>query len=161
MSQFSFDSLPAGSVLQTVQTTNNGLSSCTTVIPYDDTIPQQDTDGTEVLAASITPTSVNNKVLVRAIVQGNTALDTACALALFVDSNLNAITTSLFYTFRGCAPIPPIELLHSPNTISQVTYKVKVGTTLGGTFYLNQSFDGTDVFGGTMNSVITLQEIKG
>lgn len=154
---------PAGSVLNTVQSENTTFTTITAAIPDDDTIPQN-TEGTEVLTATITPSSASNKVLVSVVIQGNTQLDNGnngSVAAVFTGSNANAIAASYSQSFRAMNTIQPIVYLHSPNTTSVITYKVRVGAILSGNFYLNGSYLGAARLGGTMRSTLTLQEIKG
>ena len=151
---------PAGSVLNTVQSENTTLTACSTAIPDDNTIPQNN-EGTEVLTATITPSSTSNKILVRVCLQGNGPRDSYIGAAIFTDSNANAIAATFVNSWRGMVPMQPIEYLHSPNTTSAITYKVRAGALGSGTFYLNGDYLGNAKFGGTMRSTLTLQEIKG
>lgn len=153
---------PVGSVLKTVQSENSTFTTLTVGIPDDNTIPQN-TEGTEVLTATITPSSASNKILITACIQGNTGLDIAgyVAVAVFADANADALAVSYAQSFRTMNPSAPIVYLHSPNTTSAITYKVRVGTVPSGNFYLNGDYLGNAKFGGTMRSTLTLQEIKG
>ena len=75
------DAVPAGSVVQVAYGEYTANVNLTTVIPYDDTVPQN-TEGTEILSVSITPRFVNSKVLVsyRGLASGNVAINAAAAL---------------------------------------------------------------------------------
>jgi hypothetical protein len=154
---------PVGSVLQTVQSTNSTLTACSSAIPDDNTIPQN-TEGTEVLTATITPSSASNKILISVFVHGNASLDNGnngCVAALFIGSTASAVASSYSQSFRAMNTLNPIVYLHSPNTTSATTYKVRVGAISSGSFYLNGDYLGNAKLGGTMQSTLTLQEIKG
>lgn len=153
---------PAGSVLQTVQTTKTTLQSCTTAIPADDTIPQN-TEGDEVFTASITPASASNKILVVANLHGSSPGGAAYgAVAVFRDSGASAIATAFNRTAAGGAIQASwtINYLDSPNTTSAVTYRVRAGAS-SGTVHINGNDSGSRVYGGSAQSSITLMEIKG
>jgi hypothetical protein len=151
---------PVGSVLQTVNTRTADRSDLTNPIPLDDTIPQN-TEGTEIMSASITPASTQNKILVRVQIQG-TSTGSALVACLFRDNAANAITAAHNYGGNGLSYGISFEYLDSPSTTSPIIYKVRVGPSGSGTMYLNKFNFGTLVFGaGTVISNITLQEIKG
>lgn len=151
---------PVGAVLQTVNVRTAARSDLTVVIPQDDTVPQN-TEGTEVMSASITPSSAANKILVRVQVQG-TASDSLSVAALFRDNGASAITAAHQFGFNGYAYGISFEYMDAPSTTSETVYRVRVGPSPSGTMYLNKFSSGALVFGaGTVISNITLQEIKG
>lgn len=155
---------PAGSVLQTIQSVTTALQTITGTIPNDDTIPQS-SEGGEVLTATITPSSASNKILIRAVIYGtSTTTDTVSAIALFKDSDTNAIAAGRSFfppgDGFGRSSVPVIEFLHSPSTTSAITYKIRVGSN-SGSFYVNGNTSGSRILGGVQQSSLTLQEIKG
>jgi hypothetical protein len=151
---------PAGSVLQTVQVVKTTLQNCSTAIPYDDTIPQN-TEGDEIFTATITPSSASNKILVSVVACGLTSSSTTggSVAALFKDSGANAIAVGNLvpYFYSGSSVI---KFLDAPATTSAITYKVRAGSNTG-SFYLNGTYLGVQLYGGAQTSSITLQEIKG
>ena len=52
-----------GAVLQFKSAEYTTRTSVTTVIPFDDTVPQND-EGTEIITLAITPTSTSNKLVI-------------------------------------------------------------------------------------------------
>lgn len=122
----------ATSVAQYAYAEYTANTDLTTVIPYDDTIPQV-TEGTEVLTVTITPTSTSNKVIIRGALTG--AVGTAAqalSMAVFVNGGSNAIFASS--TIMGGANYTaciPFEFEHSPGSTSAQTYTVRVGPSSG------------------------------
>jgi hypothetical protein len=151
---------PAGSVLQTVQTTKTSLQVCSTAIPWDDTIPQN-TEGDEIFTASITPSSASNKILVRVTTYGAASAGWY-TIAVFKDSDANAIAAAWGIGQNvDYQSTTTIEYLHSPATTSAITYKVRAGSS-SGSYRLNGAINSAGrLFGGVSFSNITLQEIKG
>lgn len=104
----------------------------TTVIPYDDTIPQV-TEGTQVLSVTITPKSASSKIIIRGALTGavGTAAQALC-MAVFVNGGANAIFASS--TIMGGANYTaciPFEFEHAPGSTSAQTYTVRVGPSSG------------------------------
>lgn len=126
-------------VLQYVYNEYTASVDLTTVIPYDDTIPQV-TEGTQVLSVTITPRSSTNRVIIRGALTGavGTAAN-ALSMAVFVNGGTDAIFASS--TIMGGANYVagiPFEFQHSPGSTSPQTYTVRVGPS-GGTARLNGS----------------------
>ncbi len=153
-------SLPSGSVIQTVAaspyTANTALS---VAIPLDDTIPQNN-EGTQILSASITPTSASNKVMITVVLQAVYANGASCIAALFAGAGADAIATTFRYSAASSyGGDMIIRFLHSPATTSPITYAVRAGAETVYTMYLNGFTTGRRL-GGTCAATLTLQEIK-
>lgn len=148
--------LPAGSVLQVVQTFKSDVFSTTSSSFVDVTG----------LSVSITPTSSSNKilVLVTAAISKGTSGDST--IQLVRDStaigNSTGVTNNGFagasasyqnQTFSGVS-----IYLDSPSSTSSITYKVQGRNDAGATLYVNRRASGAD-WGGA--SSITVMEIKG
>lgn len=136
-------------------TTNAALS---TLIPRDDTIPQN-TEGTEILSASITPKSATNRI--RVTFTGFGAVSTAASMiaALFVDTDAAAIYAMA--SFQAAADYHgPLNFVYeyTPGDTSAHTYKVRVGPSTG-TMRLNGN-SSSRFFGGTSACTLTLEEIS-
>jgi hypothetical protein len=130
----------------------------TAQIPDDDTIPQN-TEGTQILSATITPKANVSKILVKLDSWATlSALGTMVA-ALFRDSGANAIqvasvvvpATNYYQPLTFC-------FLDAPNTTEQVTYNVRVGPTGGLTMRMNGSSTARR-FGGASSATLTLTEV--
>lgn len=149
---------PAGSVLNTVQSVVSTTETITGNIPSDNTIPQQ-TEGTEIMTATITPKSASNKILVRAVVYISSNAGSWNTAAVFAGSGNDAIAAWLGL-YGGYDNQVVIEYLHSPATSSAITYKLRVGSD-SGTSYINAYAGGSARYGGVARTTLTLQEIKG
>ena len=143
--------LPAGSVLQVVQSVYKTYSS-RTVSTYADTG----------LTASITPTSASNKILVLVTMNGcgKASSDTALALKLLrgsteltlIDDSVAGTGTTTF-NFVGTAGI---NYLDSPATTSSTAYKVQFASVSNTVAAYFNNYSGTV---NTVTSTMTLMEI--
>lgn len=133
----------------------------TSVIPFDDTIPQI-TEGTQILSASITPKSVNNRVRVRFEGWGYAANNgDAIVAALFLNGGVNAVATAMsgvnfFAGANACGPIV-LEYEFVPASMAAQTLTLRVGGTVG-TVRMNGNTLGRR-FGGTARATLVVEEI--
>src|SRR4051812_19992946 len=72
----------SGMAVQTVGNVITAVATGTTIIPYDDTIPQI-TEGTEFLTQAITPIATTNKLIIEAHVFATLSIGGDMAIALF------------------------------------------------------------------------------
>jgi hypothetical protein len=146
-----------GSVLQVVNTQSGAVATGTTAIQIDDTIPQN-TEGTEFMTLAITPTNINNKLVVQVVMQLSTNADANIGIALFQDSTANALAAQ---TFRQdvSTGFTILNLIHymTAGTTSSTTFKARGGAG-SGTYTFNGTGGGR-IFGGVMSSSITIMEI--
>ena len=103
-------------------------SSHTTAIPNDNSIPQN-TEGMEIITASITPKATTNRLVIRAffpLVLANGGNINA-AIALFQDSTANAIAVSS--QTIGANEFISMALTHemAAGSISATTFKIRIG----------------------------------
>lgn len=118
-----YANLPAGSVLQTLQTTNSTQSTITSR-----------TLVTTGISASITPKYATSKILVRFLVPiYNNSTNYGAAMAIYRNGsqvwtsggiNANGGYGSLSSFSGGNCGVIPIEYLDSPATTSSVTYTI-------------------------------------
>jgi hypothetical protein len=150
-------SLPAGSVLQVVNVQTGAFSSTATIIPFDNTIPQN-TEGAELFTLSITPTSATSKLLIVANVQMTLSGTGWPAIAIFQDSTASAIAATLGYVATATGGISiPLTYYMTSGTTSSTTFKLRFGPN-SGTAYVN-SQGSSQVFGGVCISSMTISEI--
>jgi len=164
------DKMPSGSVIQTLSMTLTGASSA-----------QGNAYADTGLTLDITPTSTSNKILITGfvnvaenyfrsyiiVVRDSTTLAVGDAASNRPRVYSSSTTTNVWDTF-DISPIP-INLLDSPNTTSQVTYKIQYkdyqGTSNSGSAiaYVNRSHGDRDtsIYDPRTVSVLTVQEIKG
>ena len=158
-SSVTLSQLPVGTVVQRVYATYALNADLTTVIPLDDTIPQN-TEGTEIVTAAITPASVTNRIAVRFKGEGALASGSHLIAALFQDSVANALSTGTNRVPATASNQIPVSLdfEHVPGTVNAITYKIRVGAD-SGTARMNGSTSARR-FGGTSLCTLILEEIK-
>lgn len=149
----------AGEVVQVVNSTSGAVATGTTVLPLDDTIPQN-TEGDEYMTLAVTPKAATNKLKIEVTVVLASSAGGTLAAALFQDSTAGALavvgtrvdTTGSLYT---------LSFTHymAAGTTSATTFKVRCGNSAAGTVTFNGVAAGRE-YGGVMSSSITITEIK-
>jgi hypothetical protein len=127
----SFSSI-SGLLVNRVSTQSNTVVSCSTVMPYDNTIPQN-TEGNEVLSVTITPASSANILVITAHIFGsNNTSGATSTSALFQDSTANALA-AVGGTAPAIAASTTMSLRHivAAGTTSSTTFKVRAGSSSG------------------------------
>lgn len=142
--------------IQTLQT--GALATGTTVIPFDNTIPQQ-TEGDQYMSLAITPKDVNSTLEIDVTFNFGSATGLFIALALFQDSTANALsvvaqnsptTTLVGYSLT-------MKHIMTAGTTSATTFKVRAGPNTAATVTFNGG-SGAQNFGGVLASRITIKE---
>jgi len=150
-----------GLIIQAVRFFDGNFASGTTIMPFDDTIPQN-TEGDEFMTLSITPTSATSLIVVDAIcVFGIDDPVPEVSMALFKDSIANAVSASST-DIDGFLDMEAVEILYSEiaGTTSTVTWKVRAGVSEAGTLTFNGNFQDSRRYGGVCNSTIHIYEIS-
>lgn len=155
------DAVAAGAVVQVVNTQTGAVSTGTTTIPLDDTIPQN-TEGDEVMTLSITPKSTTNKlkIEVTGYFANSSAAPTQTSMALFQDATVDALAAAWGGRNSGTNDEGGVTLVHymTAGTTSATTFKVRAGATAGTLTFNGRA--GARIYGGVMASSITITEIK-
>jgi len=155
------DLVPAsgGKLVQVVNTQTGAVATGTTVIPYDDTIPQN-TEGDEYMTLAITPTSASNTLEFDIVVQASFSGGGRQIAALFQDSTADSIAVGAMRV-DSSAEIVTISFKHemTAGTTSATTFKVRSGNGNSGTTTFNGA-SGARRFGGVCASSITIREIS-
>lgn len=135
--------------------------NCNTILPYDDTIPQN-TEGTEVLTLAITPTSATSNLVIEVLINcgigGNGELP---AMALFQDSTAGALAAMWGSQAPGASENTcQMSLFHEmvSGTTSATTFKIRVGPTSPNSIYVNGNKTGGRIYGGVQRSWIRITE---
>jgi hypothetical protein len=154
-----YENKQSDDIIQEVITTDGEVATGTTVIPFDDTIPQN-TEGDEYMTVTITPTDAANKLIIEA------AAAMACSgsgstqkMALFQDAIANALACSV----KRQATTNTMDRLALryemvAGTTSAITFKIRAGGSSG-----TLTFNGSSLarrFGGVLDSFIRVREIK-
>lgn len=147
----------SGKLAQAVSGSDNTPTSTTSSIPDDNTTPQN-TEGTEIVTASITPTNASSTLEIE---YGVTfAADTAgkAYAAMFVDSTADAID-SMGLSNSGSSYVAQAtkSFTVSAGSTSARTYKLRVGIN-SGTIYINQRDAGAR-HNGLLDTYIRVREI--
>jgi hypothetical protein len=151
--------LPPGKVVQVVNFQTGAVATGTTVIPFDDTIPQI-TEGDEYMTLAITPTNASNILIISvAMASLGSALANRPTVALFVDAVADALASS------NCKYVADAEVFtfyfsHRmvAGTTSERTFRVRAGGNIATTLTFNGN-GGTSRFGGSLASSITITEV--
>jgi hypothetical protein len=156
-------SLPASSVagnqVQLVSSLTGAVATGTTVLPHDDTIPQN-TEGTEFLSLAITPASTSNKLKISICIFGAYSVNGHLTAALFQDSTANALAcASVFVGTANAMTMFTFDHVMTAGTTSATTFKVRIGCNNAGTFTLN-GWGGTRYMGDVHSSSLIIEEIK-
>jgi hypothetical protein len=153
--------LSTGMVVQSVITSSAAVSTGTTTIPSDNTIPQN-TEGTEFITRAITPTNASNRLLIHAVLNYSHGTDGALTIAaLFQDTTANALH-AMSVDHNAGTRMYQVHLFHemAAGTTSATTFKVRIGPATAGTVTFNGA-SGAGYLGGVIISSLRVTEIKG
>jgi hypothetical protein len=148
----------SGSVAQVVNVETGAVATGTTVIPLDDTIPQN-TEGDQYMSLAITPKSSTSTLLIDVVIHMASTLAGALVAALFQDATASALATAIEYQ-ANTNNVVVIGFRHkmTSGTTSATTFKVRAGNVGANTTTFNGSA-GSRQFGGVLASSITITEI--
>ncbi len=151
-----------GYPVQTVKTQTGAVATGTTVMPSDDSIPQN-TEGDEYMTLAITPKSATSTlyITVHALLSSNTSASAAgiCSGALFQDSTADALAASSVYADNaGSSVIVSFTHTMTSGTTSARTFKFRAGPGAAATMTFN-GVSGGRLFGGVAASSIVITEV--
>lgn len=147
-----------GNVVQAVSQSTAAVATTTSLIPYDDTIPQI-SEGVEALTATITPKSAANVLRIDVSLQLSPSVQSGVIAALFKDAGANALAAGVSVAGAGSNAQVVISCFVAAGSTSAQTFRVRMGMVSAGTLTLNGT-GGTRRFGGVSASTITITEIK-
>jgi len=149
----------AGRTIQVVNIQDGEVATGTTVLPLDDTIPQN-TEGDEYITLAITPTSATNKLKIEVIMNvTSSAAGPTLGIALFQDSTVGALAA---VADSGSIGLPEnISFIHymTAGTTSSTTFKIRAGSNIAGTTAFNGQASARR-YGGVYASSITITEVQ-
>mgnify|MGYP003628508391 CR=1 FL=1 len=144
------------SVVQVVNVTTGAVATGTTVMPSDDTIPQNN-EGIEFMTLAITPKSASNKLKIDVVVVSAVSTTAEIKHALFQDTTAGALASSSEYqTSNGLTTVSFTHYM-AAGTTSATTFKVRVGGHTASTLTFN-GYGGSRINGGSFASSITITE---
>lgn len=153
--------LAAGIIVQNAYTQTSAVSTGTTVIPLDDTIPQI-TEGIQALTLAYTPLSTTNILVIRAQFVGASSIANQNLMACIFQSGSNdAIGMG---NTRTAASADIIHSVHADaimvaGTTSSITFSLRVGGNGAGTTTINGAA-GARIFGTINKTKMTITEYK-
>lgn len=154
-----FSGAASGSVIASVRASLATFSSVTAIIPVDDTIPQN-TEGTELLTVSITPTNAASKLRIRGHLPFAMNGTSTAVGALFRDSGADAIgATFKTNSFINLASLMTFDKEVAAGSTSATTFKLRAGV-LSGAFTLYVNGASSRLGGGVVETSLTIEEIK-
>jgi hypothetical protein len=158
-----FGSGGAGSLVQQVRVNTLTFDTATTLIPVDDTIPQQ-TEGDELFTLAITPTNASNILKFDFSTMWAPSLSTLTAtFALFQDATAAAIFAIADRENTVSAHPLAFNFYMTAGTASSTTFKIRFGPVAAGTIGVNAT-PATGplgrVFGGVAATSLIISEIK-
>ena len=151
--------LASGSVVHFDKYETGAVSTTTTTVPLDDTIPQN-TEGGQFMSLAFTPTNASNILQIDVVFNYSINSAINCVIALFQDSTANALAgaTDFNGTSGGCATVKFTHFM-AAGTTSATTFKVRAGPSTSGTMTFN-GLSGGRLLGGVMASSIAITERK-
>lgn len=146
-------------IQQCVQTVYSSASTGTTIIPADNTIPQN-TEGTEFMSQAITPKSATNLLVIQANIFVGYSVAAYMVAALFQDSTANALAVG-GANITASNHIYNIPVYHkmTAGTTSSTTFKIRAGGHTAGTTTFNGNA-GASLYGAITKSFIQVTEYK-
>lgn len=149
-----------GHTVQIVNFQTGVIATGTTVIPNDNTIPQND-EGDEYMTLAFTPKSSTNKLKIEVIFLGTGGVNTHLIVALFQDAIANALAVSVGFVGGAESPIGiPLPHFMVAGTTSEIIFKIRAGLVAANILTFNGAHTGIAKFGGVLASSITITEYK-
>ena len=161
--QLAFSDVAGGKILQLVSATKTDQFSATTEDAWTDITG---------LSVAITPSATSSKILFRAMVNvGTNVSDAVPSLRVLRDSTAIGIgdaaggrgraTAGMNVAYDWLAEAVPIDIVDSPSSTSELTYKIQYYKSQSPTIYINSSYRDTDGSGIDFrySSVIYVMEV--
>jgi len=145
-----------GKVVQVVNFQTGARATGTTVMPWDDTIPQI-TEGNEYMTLAITPTSASNILIVSFVAIFSTNNAQYCVGALFMGSTADALAANQLQTVANSSTSITLTHKMTAGATSALTFRVRVGGWAAGTTTFN-GYAAARKLGGALASSITITE---
>lgn len=152
--------LNTGAIQQQVSTTTSAVATGTTVLPVDNTIPQN-TEGDQYMTLAITPKSTTNILWIFIVGYLASSVLSDMTMALFQDSTANALAVA-----GSTIPVAhysnTLQLFYpmTAGTTSATTFKMRAGPSTAGTTTFNGA-NSTQRFSTTIKSSMRILEFKG
>lgn len=151
----------AGMPVQMSCTTTTAITSGSTALPIDNSIPQI-TEGAEYMTHAHTPLSATNKLLIQVHFNCCNAGsgDLSIGMALFQDATAAALAAVAQHSTQSAPHFLTLTYLMTAGTTSEITFRVRAGNDGGSEVQMNSETVSARVFGGVATSSITVTEFK-
>lgn len=156
------DGVELTNIVKVYTTTLTTRMDITSVIPLDNTIPQN-TEGTEVFTVTLTPTAATNKLIFLVKLTYSLSTGKYGIAALFQDTTANALDTAILGYGDSPKGTTTFTFEVAAGTASETTFKVRAGLNSNGGgdhLYINGDNSINPLFGGKCVSSITVIEIR-
>ena len=144
-------------MLQVVHLDTGLVATGATILPFDNTIPQN-TEGDQYMSLAITPKSPNSTLVINVVAHVANDTNSLIAAALFRDSTVGAVGVGYLrianVNFLG---LISYSVKVASSSIAATTFKIRIGSD-SGTNTFNGS-GGVQYFGGVASSSIRITEI--
>jgi len=147
----------SNNIIARSRTDYSGVSTGTTVMIRDDTIPQN-TEGDQYMAIQFTPASATNRLVIEVMAQVANGGTQQIIMALFQDTTANALF-AVSERDVGVNEEHQINLKHEmvAGTTSQIEFKIRIGSDQAATTTFN-GYSGGRLFGDIPKSYIAVTE---
>lgn len=128
--------------------------------PLDGTIPQLSEGGGPYLTATITPTKIDNRLVIECTMVLGSDSGNTTTVALFQDSTANALAATL-HGWQGSGYVTTVTLRHemAAGTTSSTAFKIKIGNNTG-SVYVNRSAGQATLYGGVLACRLSVTEVE-
>lgn len=116
----------SGATVQTQNTQTGAVGTTTTIMPFDDTVPQI-TEGSEFMTCAITPTNAANKLRIDVVFNGSPSATSYVTVALFQDARANALAVGSNYAAAGIYVQTVFTFFMTAGTTNPITFRVRAG----------------------------------
>ena len=148
----------AGVVLQVITSAITATSNTTTVASVNTAMTTS--DGSQIKTLTFTPVSSSSKLDIRVSANGtaNSSGNNFIVLGLFIGASSNCSASSINYQLSANVNLASQDIIYSyaPGSTSTITFAVRAGLVLAGTWYYGGI--STETGGGTVLNYITITE---
>lgn len=158
--EFVTATVSGGKIAQVIPASISSLITLSTVMPADDTIPQQ-TEGDEILTVTITPTNINSKIIVTAKFYAVNVVVASFSgtAAIFRDATSDALG-AVQYSAEAESTTIALDVNDIPATaLVATTFKLRSGPTVAPNTFEVNGFNGSRKYGGVASCTLTAWEI--
>jgi hypothetical protein len=147
-----------GDIVQVIRQDTGTVATGTTVIPFDNTIPQN-TEGDQYMSVTIVPTSACNVERVKSSIFASCSVTAQLTAAIFRDTTANALF-AISNTVGGAFYMAPpfLDGIFCFNTAASTDIKMRMGGSSASTTTFNGQA-GAQIYGGVANSCLMVEEI--